>query len=100
MDMWINFRNLCMEDATEVFSGDEVRKSMQLLVEPRSIVMIETKFSKTPAWVVKVETRSNYDPKVHFTDEMKAKMFYTMLCNLVVSTSEYEEIDVQVHGAI
>lgn len=100
--MYINFINLCGNNAEEVMSGDSKRESCYILCEINSFWLRKEKsdVNGDEYWIISVGAQSGPDPKIHFQKEETALAFYNFLMADVTSDSDVVTIDVLEFGAV
>lgn len=100
--MWINFINLNGGNVEDQLNEKEERESCSMLMEPAHVFLRSTRFGKHPGWLVQCCALYGPDPKIHFTDETKAKLMYEKLCQYIPGASDDDSFQVNVleYGAI
>jgi hypothetical protein len=100
--MWINFLNLNGGNIDDFLKGDEPRESCHILCEPESLMLRVTEFRNIQCWIVSVVTAAGPDPKLHFTDEAKARECYAYLASLIPGKDAnfYIEVDALAQGGL
>lgn len=100
--MWINFINLNGGDIEDYLNEKEERESCSMLIQPQNVFLRMAAFGKHSGWVVQCSALYGPDPKIHFTDEAKARLMYEQLTQYISGASHGDcfHVNALEYGAI